>query len=124
LGGVYIVVTKTAQWRLVVSCLLGGSVVSLALWGAGIQGVPDPLTSLLAGSFLFGTFFVVTEPVSGPKTKTAQWVYGFCIGGLTVVIRKYSNFSAGIMFATLFMNIFVSVMDQMVNELKGKGKKG
>jgi Na+-transporting NADH:ubiquinone oxidoreductase subunit B len=124
LGGVYIVVTKTAQWRLVVSCLLGGSVVSLALWGAGIQGVPDPLTSLLAGSFLFGTFFVVTEPVSGPKTKTAQWIYGFFIGGLTIVIRKFSNFSAGIMFATLFMNIFVSVMDQMVNELKGRGKKG
>jgi Na+-transporting NADH:ubiquinone oxidoreductase subunit B len=124
IGGIYIVITKAAQWRLVVSCLIGGGAVSLALWSMGIPGVADPLTSFLAGSFLFGTFFVVTEPVSGPKTKPVQWIYGFCIGGLTIIIRKYSNFSAGIMFATLFMNIFVSVMDQAVKEAQGKREKG
>ncbi len=123
LGGIYIVVTKAAQWRLVFSCLLGGILVSLALWSIGIQGVPDPLTSLMAGSFLFGAFFVVTEPISGPKTKAAQWIYGFVIGGLTIVIRKFSSFSAGIMFATLFMNMFVPIMDSAVNELKGRSKK-
>ena len=120
IGGVYLVVTKTAQWRLVVSCLAGGLLTSLVLWTTGIQGVPDPLTSMVAGSFLFGTFFVVTEPVSGPKTHAAQWIYGFAIGGLTIIIRKFSSFSAGIMFATLLMNIFVSVMDLAVKELKNK----
>jgi Na+-transporting NADH:ubiquinone oxidoreductase subunit B len=102
---------------------LGGILVSLALWSIGTQGVPDPLTSLMAGSFLFGAFFVVTEPISGPKTKAAQWIYGFVIGGLTIVIRKFSSFSAGIMFATLFMNMFVPIMDSAVNELKGRSKK-
>ncbi len=123
LGGIYIVATRAAQWRLVVSCLLGGILVSLALWSIGTQGVPDPLTSLMAGSFLFGAVFVVTEPISGPKTKAAQWIYGFIIGGLTIVIRKFSSFSAGIMFATLFMNMFVPIMDSAVNELKGRSKK-
>ena len=123
LGGIYIVATKAAQWRLVFSCLLGGILVSLALWSIGIQGVPDPLTSLMAGSFLFGAVFVVTEPISGPKTKAAQWIYGFVIGGLSIVIRKFSSFSAGIMFATLFMNMFVPIMDSAVNELKGRSKK-
>jgi Na+-transporting NADH:ubiquinone oxidoreductase subunit B len=79
---------------------------------------------MLAGSFLFGAFFVVTEPISGPKTKAAQWIYGFLIGGLTIVLRKFSNFSAGIMFSVLFMNMFVPVMDMAVNEIKGKRKKG
>jgi Na+-transporting NADH:ubiquinone oxidoreductase subunit B len=123
LGGIYIVATKAAQWRLVFSCLLGGISISLALWAAGIRGVPDPLTSLTAASFLFGAVFVVTEPISGPKTKAAQWIYGFIIGGLTIVIRKFSSFSAGIMFATLFMNIFVPIMDSAVNELKKRGKR-
>ena len=71
----------------------------------------------------FGAVFVVTEPISGPKTKAAQWIYGFVIGGLTIVIRKFSSFSAGIMFATLFMNMFVPIMDSAVNELKGRSKK-
>jgi Na+-transporting NADH:ubiquinone oxidoreductase subunit B len=124
LGGIYIVATKAAQWRLVLSPLLGGSLTSFVLWTAGIRGVPDPLTSLMAGSFLFGAFFVVTEPISGPKTKAAQWIYGFIIGGLTIVIRKFSSFSAGIMFATLFMNIFAPIMDLAVNQVRGRGKKG
>jgi Na+-transporting NADH:ubiquinone oxidoreductase subunit B len=123
LGGIYIVATKAAQWRLVGSCLLGGIVLSFALWTSGIEGVADPLTTLMAGSFLFGAVFVVTEPISGPKTKAAQWIYGFIIGGLTIIIRRFSSFSAGIMFATLFMNMFVPIMDQVVNELKGKKKK-
>jgi len=123
LGGIYIVATKSAQWRLVVSCLLGGTVVGSAFWVAGIPRVPDPLTYLMAGSFLFGAFFVVTEPVSGPKTKGAQWIYGFIIGGVTLVIRRFSSFSAGIMFATLFMNMFVPIMDIAVNEVRGKRKQ-
>ena len=123
LGGMYIVATKSAQWRLVLSCLLGGSMMSFGLWTAGIPGVPDPLTSLMAGSFLFGAFFVVTEPISGPKTKGAQWIYGFIVGGLTMLIRKFSSFSAGIMFATLFMNMFAPIMDLAANEVKGRSKK-
>ncbi len=123
LGGIYIIVKKSAPWRLAVSCLLGGIVMSLVLRTLGIQGVPDPITSLLAGSFLFGAFFVVTEPISGPKTKAAQWIYGFIIGGLTIVLRRFSNFSAGIMFSVLFMNMFVPIMDTTVNEIKGKRKK-
>jgi len=123
LGGVYIIIKKSAPWRLAVSCLLGGVSFSFVLGHAGISLVPDPLFSMLSGSFLFGTFFVVTEPISGPKTEAAQWIYGFIIGGLTIVLRRYSNFSEGIMFAVLFMNMFVPVMDMAVREWKGRGKR-
>jgi Na+-transporting NADH:ubiquinone oxidoreductase subunit B len=123
IGGIYIIIKKSAPWRLAVSCLLGGALMSLGLRAGGIQGVPDPLTSLLAGSFLFGAFFVVTEPISGPKTSPAQWIYGFAIGCLTIVFRKFSNFSAGIMFSVLFMNMFVPIMDSVVNDIKKKREK-
>jgi Na+-transporting NADH:ubiquinone oxidoreductase subunit B len=85
--------------------------------------MPDPVSFLLAGSFLFGAFFVVTEPVSGPKTKEAQWIYGFIIGALTIVLRIFGNFSEGIMFAVLFMNTFVPVMDKGIKSLKQKQKQ-
>lgn len=122
LGGVYIIVKKSAPWRLAVSCLLGGVSFSFVLGYVGISSVPDPLSSMLSGSFLFGAFFVVTEPISGPKTEVAQWFYGFIIGGLTIVLRRYSNFSEGMMFAVLFMNMFVPVMDMAVKEWKSHGE--
>jgi Na+-transporting NADH:ubiquinone oxidoreductase subunit B len=121
LGGLFIIATKAAPWRLAVSYLLGGGCAGLALFLAGVSGVPDPITFLMAGSFLFGAFFVVTEPVSGPKTKPAQWIYGALVGILVIILRRYSNFSEGVMFAVLFMNTFVSVMDMAVKSLQKKG---
>ena len=120
LGGIFIIVTKSAPWRMALSCFLGGLLTTFALNIAGVSGVPDPLTFLMAGSFLFGTFFVVTEPVSGPKTKPAQWIYGALVGILIIILRRYSNFSEGVMFAVLFMNTFVSVMDIAVKSIKPK----
>ncbi|MBW1996946.1 MAG: RnfABCDGE type electron transport complex subunit D [Deltaproteobacteria bacterium] len=109
---------KAAPRRLAFSCLLAGLILSSILYGSGLEGFPSPLASLLSGSFLFGTAFVVTEPVSGPKTNAGQWIYGFFVGELTMILRGYSNFSEGIMFAVLLMNAFVPILDQMVTGAK------
>jgi len=122
LGGFYIVAKKAASWRLVLSCLLGGTVSSGILSLAGFSQIPDPLTTFLAGSFLFGAFFVVTEPVSGAKTKTGQWIYGSMIGALIVVLRGFSNFSEGVMFSVLLMNAFVPILDQTMQQIQAKKK--
>ncbi|MBW1799507.1 MAG: RnfABCDGE type electron transport complex subunit D [Deltaproteobacteria bacterium] len=118
LGGLYIIYKKAAPWRLALSCLLGGIILSGLLHGIGVATIPSPLYTMFAGSFLFGTAFVVTEPVSGPKTKPAQWIYGFMIGGLTVVLRGFSNFSEGIMFSVLLLNAFVPILDQAVRQIQ------
>ena len=122
LGGLYILFKKAASWRLVLSCLLGGIFSSGILRLAGFFQIPDPLTTLAAGSFLFGAFFVVTEPVSGAKTKIGQWLYGSMIGVLIVVLRGFSNFSEGVMFSVLIMNAFVPVLDQTVQQIRTKKK--
>jgi Na+-transporting NADH:ubiquinone oxidoreductase subunit B len=118
LGGVYLIYTKAAPWRLAVSCLIGGILLSSVLHGFGATGVPSAPVTLLSGSFLFGSVFVVTEPVSGAKTPYGQWIYGFMVGGLTVVLRGFSNFPEGVMFSILIMNAFVPLIDQMVRRMQ------
>ena len=122
LGGLYILFKKAASWRLALSCLLGGTMLSGILHASGVGGIPAPLSTLLSGSFLFGTVFVVTEPISGAKTTLGQWIYGFMIGGLTIVLRSFSNFSEGIMFSVLIMNAFVPILDQTVRHLQSPRK--
>ncbi len=119
-GGLFIIAKKAASWRLALSCLLGGIFSSGILQLAGFTNIPSPLATLLAGSFLFGSFFVVTEPVSGAKTKSGQWIYGGMIGALIVVLRGFSNFSEGVMFSVLIMNAFVPILDQTVRRLQMK----
>lgn len=122
LGGLYILYKKAAPWRLALSCFLGGLVLSGILHGVGIRAVASPVPAILSGSFLFGVMFVVTEPISGAKTKGGQWIYGFMIGGLTIILRGFSNFSAGIMFSVLIMNAFVPILDQAMRRFQERNK--
>lgn len=122
LGGLYIILKKAASWRLALSCLLGGSICSVILRMAGFSQIPNLFYTLAAGSFLFGAFFVATEPVSGAKTKPGQWIYGCFIGALIVALRGFSNFSEGVMFAVLLMNAFVPLLDQTVRQIQSSRK--
>jgi Na+-transporting NADH:ubiquinone oxidoreductase subunit B len=123
LGGAYIIYKKAASWRLAASCLLGGVLIGGLFRAAGYATVASPLPAVLSGSFMFGTVFVVTEPVSGAKTPVGQWIYGAMVGGLTMVLRGFSNFSEGIMFSILIMNAFVPILDQTVLQIK-RGRSG
>ncbi len=122
-GGLFIIAKKAASWRLAASCVSGGILSSGILRWAGFESIPSPLATLLAGSFLFGSFFVVTEPISGAKTKMGQWVYGFLVGAMIVVLRGFSNFSEGVMFSVLIMNAFVPILDQTIKWFQVRRKK-
>ena len=123
IGCIYIIYKKAAPWQLALSCLTGGMLTGTLLNLLGIEAALSPLSTLLSGSFLFGTAFVVTEPVSGAKTRAGQWLYGFIIGGLTVLLRHYSNFSEGLMFSVLLMNAFVPIIDQTFRKIATSGKE-
>ena len=118
MGGLYIILKKAASWRLALSCLLGGGICSVILRIAGFSQIPTLFSTLAAGSFLFGAFFVATEPVSGAKTKMGQWIYGIFTGALIITLRGFSNFSEGVMFAVLLMNAFVPLLDQTVRQIQ------
>ena len=122
IGGLFIIYKKAASWRLALSCLLGGLISTLVFRAAGLEQIPTLLSTLAAGSFLFGAFFVVTEPVSGAKTKLGQCIYGSMIGILIVVLRGFSNFSEGVMFSILIMNAFAPLLDQTIRQIQGKKK--
>ena len=48
---------------------------------------------------------------SAGASRPGQWVYGLLIGGVTIALRGFSNFSEGIMFSVLIMNAFVPLIN-------------
>jgi Na+-translocating ferredoxin:NAD+ oxidoreductase RnfD subunit len=77
--------------------------------------------NLLSGGLLFGAFFMSTDPVTGPVTQQGKWVYGSIVGAATLLIRSYSGFVEGMMFAILFGNICAPLIDEVV--IRGRARR-
>ncbi len=121
-GAVYLIVTKTASWKIMLSCAASFVAFSSAFFLLGGTSV-NPLFALLSGGFLFGTAFMATDPVSAPKDDLSRVFYGILIGAMTFIIRRYSLFTEGFMFAVLVANMFVPLMERHVSAWKAGRKQ-
>ncbi len=118
IGAVILLLTGIANWR-----TMAGGMLSMALlaWVLNLlwpAQVAPPGFQLLAGGWMFAIVFMATDPVTGPATLSSKWAYGILIGTLTVLIRSYSGFVEGAMFAILFGNICAPLMDEIVIRLR------
>lgn len=121
LAAVYLIVTKTASWKLMLACAGSFTVLNGVLYLTGIVA-SDPLFSILSGGFLFATVFMVTDPVSAPSHEVSKILYGIVIGITALLIRSFSLFTEGIMFAILIANMFAPLIDRNVKEFLAKRK--
>ena len=68
-----------------------------------VQVLPLPWT-LCSGGMLYACFFMVTDPVSAPGDRLAQYIYGAFIGAMIVIFRWQAAFAGGVAFAILLGN--------------------
>ena len=112
IAAVYLIVTKTAQWRLTVATLLGAVGINLLLkYVFGIDALPPLHFTILSGALLYGAVFMVTDPVSAPKVPLSQWIYGLFIGAMLVFFRYKSIFAGGLAFSILLGNMIAPSLD-------------
>jgi Na+-transporting NADH:ubiquinone oxidoreductase subunit B len=120
LGGLIVLFAGIANWRTILSIILSFAGFNLLL-NILSPGTANPvLFNMLSGGFLFGTFFMATDPVSSPITISAKWVYGIFIGLIALLIRTFSGFVEGMMFAILLGNIFSPLFDEVVIRVRMK----
>jgi len=117
-AAVYLVLTKTASFRIILSTFTSAAVLSFLL--EQFANAPSTVAMLFSGSLLFVTVFMATDPVSAPKKASSQWLYGVIIGVCTVLIRTYSLFSEGTSFGVLMGNTFASLLDEVLSKKKVK----
>jgi Na+-transporting NADH:ubiquinone oxidoreductase subunit B len=119
IGGLYLLWTKIASWRIVAGVLLG--TIGLSLLFNLIGSDTNPMFAMpwhwhmVVGGFAFALFFMATDPVSASMTNTGKWVFGALIGIMVVLIRVVNPaFPEGMMLAILFANLFAPLIDFFV----------
>ncbi|HUW20736.1 MAG TPA: RnfABCDGE type electron transport complex subunit D [Sedimentisphaerales bacterium] len=118
IGGLYLYYTKTASRTIILSVTTTYAVLNQVLYWFGVDPVPGALPAVLGGGFLFGAFYMATDPVSAPRTEAAKIVYGIIIGVCSTAIRNFSIFNGGLMFSILIGNMFAPILDHVVREYK------
>lgn len=114
LGGVFLLFTRVASWRTVLS-IIGSSAALAGILHYAQPGRFGPaLWHLSAGGLLFGAFFMATDPVTSPITNTGKWIYGAIIGVMTLLIRNFTGYVEGVMFAILLGNIVAPILDEII----------
>lgn len=123
LGGAFLLVTRVASWRVVISIVLSGAALSTVLWRVGAGGEANQALLLIpcSAGFLFGAVFLATDPVTSPNTAAGQWIYGILVGVLAVVITLLATYGEGMMFAILLGNLVTPTIDAGVLSLKFRG---
>jgi Na+-transporting NADH:ubiquinone oxidoreductase subunit B len=118
-GAFVLIVTGIGSWRIMLSGLIG--VVALTILFNLVGSDSNPMFALethwhlVLGGLAFGLVFMATDPVSGAMTEEGQWLYGFLIGSMCILIRVVNPaFPEGMMLAILFGNVFAPLIDQLV----------
>lgn len=112
IGGAYLCIRRTASWE-----IPAGVIAAVLVMGglADIFGSADNWTvihHLFSGSLLFGAFFIATDPVSSPLTPKGKFIFGAGIGFFIMVLRFFSGYPEGVMFAVLLMNAVTPLINR------------
>ena len=127
LGGLFLIFSKIASWRIMVSAVIGSLAMGLIFNGIADMGWIGEGSSfyslmnfefwkhLIVGGLAFGIVYMATDPVTGSQTNRGKWIYGFLIGFLSVMIRVFNPaYPEGVFLAILLMNVFAPTIDHYV----------
>ena len=115
LGACLLLITGIASWRTMLFVFCGGALMAFIF-----QGNLSPLSArehLVMGGFAFGAVFMATDPVTSCRTHTGQYIYGFIIGAMAIIIRVMNaGYPEGMMLAIFFGNMIAPMIDHFVVE--------
>ena len=117
IGAAILLLTGIASWRIMLSAVVGASVMGLIFNAFGTNALMafPWWQHLIVGGFAFGVVFMATDPVTAAQTNTGKYIYGFLIGLLAIMIRVFNPaYPEGIMLAILFMNVMAPLIDHYV----------
>lgn len=117
IGAIFLILNGIVSLRIIAATFLGA--VSMGLFFNALGTTPAMEVPyyyhLWMGGFLFGTFFMATDPVTAAQTNIGKWIYGFLVGAIAILIRVANpGYPEGMMLSILLMNVFAPLIDWCV----------
>jgi electron transport complex protein RnfD len=112
IGGIFLIAVGVVNYRVPLAMIVGMLIFAGLFWLIDPVKYPNPVFQLVAGGYLFGTFFMATDWVTSPLTSKGMWIFGLGIALLVVLIRIFGGLPEGVMYAILIMNSLVPIINR------------
>lgn len=112
LGALYMFLRKVISWEIPLSYLGTAMLFAAIFWWIDPTQYADPLFHMLAGGMILGVFYMATDMVSSPMSRTGMIIFGVGAGLLTMIIRLFGAYPEGVSFAILIMNAFTPLLNR------------
>ncbi len=122
IGGIYLLITKTIDWRIPLGMFISLALVSLLLCLAMPGKIPSPIYQVLAGGFALGAFFMATDMVTCPSSHLGAWIYAVLIGSVLAILRAFGSSPEYMMYSILIGNMFMPLIAMLTRPMP-VGKK-
>ena len=120
IGGIYLICRRVITWHIPVSFIGTVFVLSLLLNGFDFY---TAVCLTLSGGLFIGAFFMATDYVTSPSTKSGKIIFGLGCGLITVLIRFCRTYPEGVSFAILIMNILNPYIESLTRRKLFGGKR-
>jgi electron transport complex protein RnfD len=114
IGAIVLLVKRYVTWHIPVSFI---GTVALVFGLKELIGdknfIMIPI-EVFSGGLILGAFYMATDMVTSPHTKTGGLIFGAGSGIITCVIRILGGYPEGVCYAILLMNAFTPLIDRYV----------
>lgn len=110
-GGIYLLATGWIRVFIPAAFLIGVAGTAGIFWYMDPTMYADPLFHLLAGSTIFGAFFLATDTASSPVGVMPQILFGLIAGSMVIIIRTYGVYPDGVPFAIMVANLLSPLLE-------------
>lgn len=94
------------------SYLLSFAVFVLIFAGRGID-IKFLCAQLSGGGLMLGAFFMATDYVTRPVTKSGQIIFGLFLGFMTAIFRIFAPSAEGVSYAIIIGNLLVPLIENV-----------
>jgi len=124
IGSLYLLIKKYIKWRIPAALFITVFVLGQIFHFINPTRYPQGLFHLFAGGLMIGGLYMATDMVTSPITKRGCMIFGVGIGALVIMIRIFGGLPEGVMYAILFMNAFVPLINRATKpRIFGTGSK-
>jgi electron transport complex protein RnfD len=124
IGSLYLLIKKYIKWRIPAALFITVFMLGQIFHFINPARYPQGLFHLFAGGLMIGGLYMATDMVTSPITKRGCVIFGVGIGALVIMIRIFGGLPEGVMYAILFMNAFVPLINRATKpRIFGTGSK-